>query len=212
MLRVGFAFLRLRALAVSCSRSLGVVRPGRDGSFIFLRDSLPPLYHPDIVTDLRAVSPQPLALGVPSLSALEIIRDPGPGFFIHLFLLELMEFACSSVISLSQLNEFVLHSPFCIVSVAPACQSIREGDFLASIRSEVCVSSVPAPQDSWVLLWLLSVRMVGQFVALCYSTVTYPPVFTRVVVVSAWAPSHGIPLLGCLPAGGPRLLGGCGHK
>ena len=33
--RVGFAFLRLRALAGFWSRILGVVRPGRDGSLIF---------------------------------------------------------------------------------------------------------------------------------------------------------------------------------
>ena len=123
-----------------------------------------------------------------------------------------MEIACSSVISLSHLNEFVLHSPFFTVPVAPVRQSIREGDFLVSIRPEVCVSSVPALQDSWALLWLLSVRMVGQFIALCFSTVTYPPVFTWVAAVSTWAPFHEIPLLGYLPAGGPRLLGGCGHK
>ena len=212
MLRVGFAFLRLQALACSWSRILGVVRHGRDGSLIFFRDSPPPLSRPDIVTDLRSLALCQLALGVLSMSALEIIRDQGHSFSIHLFLLELMEIACSSVISLSQLNDFVLHSPFFIVPVAPVRQSIREGDFLASIRPRVCVSSVPALQDSWALLWLLSVRMVSQFVALCFSTVTYPLVFTWVAVVSPWAPSHGIPLLGYLPAGGPHLLGGRGHK
>ena len=82
------------------------------------------------------------------------------------------------MISLSHLNEFVLHSLFFIMPVIPVRPAIREGDFLASIRPEVCVSSVPALQDSWELLWLLSVGMVDQFVALCFSTVTYPPVFT----------------------------------
>ena len=188
-----------------------MVRPGRDDSLIFFRDSPPPLSRPDIVTDIQAVSPRSLALRVLSLSALAIIC--GHGFSIHLFLLDLLEMACSTVISLSHLDEFVLHFPFFIVPVAPVRLSIRaQGDFLASICPEGCVSSVPALQDSWALLWLLSVRMVGQFVALCFSTVTYPPVFTCVAVVSAWAPSHGIPLLGYLPAGGPRLHGGRGHE
>ena len=35
------------------------------------------------------------------------------------------------------------------------------------------MSSVPALQDSWALLWLMLVRMAGQFVALCFSTVIY---------------------------------------
>ena len=59
-----------------------MVRPGRDGSLIFFRDSPPLLYHPDIVTGMQAVSPWYLALSqltlaVLSLSALEIIHDPG---------------------------------------------------------------------------------------------------------------------------------------
>ena len=154
ILRVGFAFLHLRALAGCWSRILGVVRPGRDGSLIFFRDSPPPLSRPDIVTDVRAVSPWSLALcqlalGVLSLSALEIIHGPGHSFSIHLLLLELMEIACSTVISFSHLNKFVLHSPFFIVPVAPVHLSIREGDFLASIHPVGCLSSVPALQNSW---------------------------------------------------------------
>ena len=45
---MGFAFLRLRALAGSWSRILGVVRPGRDGSLILFRDSPPLLSHTPI--------------------------------------------------------------------------------------------------------------------------------------------------------------------
>ena len=56
------------------------------------------------------------------------------------------------MISLSHQHEFVLHSPFIIVLVAPVRLSIREGDFLESVRPECCVSSVPALQDSWMLL------------------------------------------------------------
>ena len=48
--------------------------------------------------------------------------------------------------------------------------------------------------------------------ALCFSTVAYPQVFTCDAVVSPWAPSHEIPLFRYLPAGGPHLLGGRDHK
>ena len=154
VLQVGFAFLHLRALAGSWSRILGVVRPGRDGSLIFFRGSPPPPSRPNIITDIRALSPRSLALcqlvlGVLSLSALEIIHGPGHGFSVHLFLLKLMVLACPTVISLSHLKEFVLHSLFFIVPVAPVRLSILEVDFLVSIRLEGCVSSVPALQDSW---------------------------------------------------------------
>ena len=155
---MGFTFLRLRALAGSWSRILGVVRPGGDGSLILFKGfPSSPLLHPDIVSDIRADSPQSLALcqlalGVLSLAALEIVLGPGHSFSSHLFLVERMAMACCSVINFSHLNGFVLHSPFIIVPVAPVLLSIREGDFPASVRLECCVSSVPALQDSWTLL------------------------------------------------------------
>ena len=90
----------------------------------------------------------PAGLGGAVLSALEIILGPGHGFSSRLFLVEKMVIACCLVIGLSHLNEFVLHSPFIVVPVAPVLLSIRERDFLASVRPECCVSSVPALQDS----------------------------------------------------------------
>ena len=94
LLRLGFAFLRLRALAGSWSRILSVVRPGRDSSLILFRDSPPPLSRPDIVSDVRTVSPRSLALGVLSLSALEIILSQDHCFSINLFLAEMIAIAC----------------------------------------------------------------------------------------------------------------------
>ena len=182
-----------------------MVRPGRGGSLVLFRDSPPPLSRPVIVSDIWAVSPRSLALcllalGVLSLSALEIILSPGHGFSSRLFLVEKMAIACCPVICLSHLNEFVLHSPFIIVPVAPVLLSIREGDFLASVRPECCMSSVPALQDSWTLL-VAPVGSGSRFVVLCFWPVDYPQVFTCVAVVSAWAPFHEFPLLGYLPAG-----------
>ena len=99
-----------------------------------------------------------------SLAALEIILSPGHGFSSHFFLVEWMATACCPVIDLSHLNEFVLHSPFIIVPVAPVLLSIREGNFLASIRPECCVSSVPALQDSWTLLVVAPISSGSQLV------------------------------------------------
>ena len=140
-----------------------------DGSLIFLRDSPPPLYHPDIVADVRAVSPRSLALfqltlAVLSQSALEIIPDPGPSsLFIFSYWID--------VDRLFFRDQPLSSERFCFAPVRPA---IREGDFLVSICPEVRGSSVPALQDSLALLWLLSVGMVDQYVTLCFSTVTYP--------------------------------------
>ena len=128
------------------------------------RDSPPTLYHPDIVTAVWSVSPRSLALSqltlaVLSLSALEIIHDPGHGsLFIFSYWIDVDRLFFR--ISLYHLNKFVLHSLFFLVPVAPLRPSIREGDFLASIRPEVRVSSMPALQDSWALLWLVSVGML----------------------------------------------------
>ena len=104
------------------------------------------------------------------------------------------------MISLSHLNELVLHSLFFIVPVAPVRPAIREGDFLASILPEVRGSSVPTLQDSWALLWLLSVEMVDQCVALCFSAVTYPPGSPELQWSLHGLRPHGIPLLGSLSA------------
>ena len=51
-----------------------------------------------------------------SKDALEIVTDPGPGFYSHLFLVE--------KIDLSHLNEFVLQTPFRMETVASVLLSI----------------------------------------------------------------------------------------
>ena len=49
-------------------------------------------------------------------------------------------------------DEFVLQSPFIIVPIASVPLSIQEEDFLASVRPECCMSSIPTLQDLWTLL------------------------------------------------------------
>ena len=68
-----------------------------------------------------------------SKDALEIVLDPGPGFYSRLFLVEKVIGGWRPVIDLSHLNGFVLQTPFKMETVASVLLSIREGDFLASI-------------------------------------------------------------------------------
>ena len=68
-----------------------------------------------------------------SKDALEIILDPGPGFYSRLSLVEKVTGGWRPVIDLSHLNEFVLQILFKMETVASVLLSIREGDFLASI-------------------------------------------------------------------------------
>ena len=170
----------------------------------FTSSPLSPRYR----SDVQAVSPRSLALSqltlaVLSLSALEIIHDPGHGsLFIFSYWIDVdcLFFRDQPLSSERVCSAFsVLHG-----ACRPYASVCREGDFLASIRPEVRVSSVPALQDLWALLWLLSVGMVGQFVALCFSTVSYPPVFTLVAVGSVPRDSTSRVPVRC----GPHLLGG----
>ena len=65
--------------------------------------------------------------------ALEIARDPGPGFYSRLFLVEKASGGWRPVIDRSHLNEFVQLTSFKMEAVASVLLSVREGDFLASL-------------------------------------------------------------------------------
>ena len=111
-----------------------------------------PRSDPDIVSDIWAGSPRSLALCQVVLelflAALEIILDPVPGFSSRLFLVERMMVTWCSVLGLSHLNKFVLHSPFIIVPVASVLLSIP------SVCRLECF--ILALQDSWTLLVVLA--------------------------------------------------------
>ena len=62
--------------------------------------------------------------------ALEIVNDPGLGFYSRLFLVEKATGGWRPVIDLSPLNEFVLQTPFKMETVASVLASIKENDFL----------------------------------------------------------------------------------
>ena len=76
--------------------------------------------------------------------ALEIARDPGPGFYSRLFLVKKASVGWRPVISLSHLNEFVQLTRFKMETVASVLLSVREG-FSSFPGSERRVLSDPNP-------------------------------------------------------------------
>ena len=128
--------------------------------------------------------------------ALEIARDPGPGFYSRLFLVEKASGTWRPVINLSHLNEFVQLTRFKMETVASVLLSVREGDFLDSLDLKDAYFQIPIHPSSRKLFRFTLEGTVYQFRALCFGLSTAPQVFTRIfVAVSAWAYSHGIRLL-----------------
>ena len=91
-----------------------------------------------------------------SKDALEIVLDPGPGFYSRLFLVEKVTGGWHPVIDLSHLNVFVLQTPFKMETVASVFLSVREGDFLAFIDMKDAYFQIPVHQSSRKLLRFLS--------------------------------------------------------
>ena len=144
--------------------------------------------------------------------ALEIARDPGPGFYSRLFLVEKASGGWRPVIDLSHLNDFVQLTSFKMETVASVLLSVREGDLLASMDLKDAYFQILIHRCSGKLLRFMSEGTVYQFQALCFGLSTAPQVFTRVfAVVSAWAHSRDqtSPVSGRLV--GPLLLGAVGQ-
>ena len=128
--------------------------------------------------------------------ALEIVSDPGLGFYSRLFLVEKATGGWRPVIDLSPLNKFVVQTPFRMETVASVLGSIKENDFLASIDLKDAYFQIPVHQDSRKYLRVALKGTVYQFKVLCFGLATAPQVFTRVfAVISSWAHSRGIRLL-----------------
>ena len=179
-----------------------VVTVLRDGYRVPFKDSPPPLARtPVSFPTYRAGSPRAQALrqeveAMLAKGALEIARDPGPGFYSRLFLVEKATGGWRPVIDLSHLNDFVQLTPFKMETVASVLLSVREGDFLASLDLKDAYFQIPIHGSSRKLLRFMSEGTVYQFKALCIGLSTAPQVFTRVfAAVSAWAHARGIRLL-----------------
>ena len=96
----------------------------------------------------RAGSPRAQALwqeveGMLAKGVLEIARDPGPGFYSRLFLVEKASGGWRPVIDLSHLNDFVQLTPFKMETVALVLLSVKEGDFLASLDLKDVYFQIP---------------------------------------------------------------------
>ena len=174
----------------------------RDGYRVPFKDSPPPLARtPVSFPTYWAGSPWAQALrqeveAMLAKGALEIARDPGPGFYSRLFLVEKATGGWRPVIVLSHLNDFVQLTPFKMETVASVLLSVREGDFLASLDLKDAYFQIPIHGSSRKLLRFMSEGTVYQFKALCFGLSTAPQVFTRVfAAVSAWAHARGIRLL-----------------
>ena len=111
----------------------------RDGYRVPFTDSPPPLSRTQVsFPTYRAGSPRAQAFrqevgGMLAKEAFEIARDPGPGFYSRLFLVEKASDGWRPVIDLSHLIEFVHLTRFKMETVASVLLSVREGDFLASL-------------------------------------------------------------------------------
>ena len=121
----------------------------RDGYHVPFKDSPPPLSRtPVLFPTYRADSPRAQALrqeveGMLAKGALEIARDPGPGFYNRLFLVEKASGGWRPVIDLSHLNDFIQLTSFKMETVASALLFVREGNFY--LGSEGCILSDPDP-------------------------------------------------------------------
>ena len=170
----------LEAVAGNWSRDLGGDRPsGRLPHPVM--NSPPPLARtPVLFPTYRAGSPRAQALrqeveAMLAKGALEIARDPGPGFYSRLFLVEKETGGWRPVIDLSHLNDFVQLTPFKMETVASVLLSVREGDFLASLDLKDAYFEIPIHGSSRKLLRFMSEGTVYQFKSPVLRTVDCSP-------------------------------------
>ena len=186
----------------SIAESSWVLSVLRDGYRIPFLDSPPPLSrYPVSFPTYQAGSPRSLALRqeverMLSKDALEIVLDPGPGFYCRLFLVKKVTGGLAT--RDRPLSPERVCSPHSVQDGdSRLCAPVRQrGDFLASIDLKDAYFQIPVHQSSRKLLRFLSEGTVYQFKAQCFGLSTAPQVFTSVfAAVSAWAHSHGIRLL-----------------
>ena len=117
--------------------SFEVVSILRDGYRLPFANELPPLAHTPIsFRSYDPASPRALALSqevskMLQKGAVEVVSDPGSGFYSRLFLVEKATGGWRPVIDLSPLNRFIQLTPFRMEAEASVRASIREGDFMA---------------------------------------------------------------------------------
>ena len=121
--------------------------------------------------------------------AVELAPLPSSGFYSRLFLVWKTSGSWRPVIDLSILNLYVDVSHFQMETI----QSVRQGDWMASIDLKEAYLQVPLHPESRPFLRFVTNGQVYQFTALCFGLSTAQQVFSRVMApVSAILHSWGI--------------------
>ena len=180
-------------------------------------ESPPPLTRtPILFPAYRPGSPQSLVLHqeiekMLAKGALEIVPDPGPGFYSRLFLVEKATGGWRPVIDLSTLNTFIRQTPFKMETVASVLNAVQENNLLASLDLGRILPGARPPKFQEVS----ALRVTGDSVPVQGSllrTVHCPPSLHRSVRSSVSVGAHSRNsaslLLGRLACSG--LLGGQG--
>ena len=97
-----------------------------------------PSYSP---TSIKGAALEEVTLGLIAKGAVELAALPSPGFYSRLFVVWKTSGSWRSVIDLSHLNRFVDVSHFQMETIQSVLLSVRQGDCLASNRSQGSVSS-----------------------------------------------------------------------
>ena len=136
----------------------------RDGYRVPFKDSPPPLARtPVSFPTYRAGSPRAPALrqeveAMLAKGALEIARDPDPGFYSRLFLVEKATGGWRPVIDLSHLNDFVQADAVQDGNSRFGAVVCQRGGFSSFLGSEGCVLSDP---DPWIIEEAVEVHVGG---------------------------------------------------
>ena len=99
--------------------------------------------------------------------AVEIIQQPGPGFYSCLFLVEKVKGGWRPVIDLSSLNNFVAITKFRIETVTSVLGLVCRGDWMFSLDLQEAYFQIMVQQKSLPCLRFCLKGCVYQFKALC---------------------------------------------
>ena len=151
----------------------------RDGYRLPFKSPPPLTRTPILFPVYRPGSPQSLALHqeiekMLAKGVLEIVPDPGPGFYSRLFLVEKATGSWRPVIDLSTLNTFIRQTPFKMETVASVLNAVQENDLLASLDLKDAYCQVPVHPSSRKFLRFVSQGTVYQFKVLCFGLSTAP--------------------------------------
>ena len=202
------SFARDRRLSGSSLGGLGVLecRPvGCGGPPVRLLGpvfSAPPLS--DVPIPLPSYSPSSIR-GLALTAAVADLREkgaidaappPSPGYYSRLFVTPKVTGGWRPVIDLSRLNRSVRVSHFHMETQQSVLQSLRQGDWMASLDLLDAYLQVTVHPESRRFLRFCVGEEVWQFCALCFGLSTAPQAFTRVMApISSIMHRHGFPIL-----------------